>query len=105
VTFLRGMDDSEPVAPGTGTHEKELRTARAGLIAVGTLACSRCDAPVALTGGPMSPADPIACPFCDQRARVRDFLTLGAPARPARVVVRVTTNGRRTCSTTSPRSG
>jgi len=79
------MDDSEPVRPGTGTHEQEQRTARAGLLAVGTLACSRCDAPVALSAGPMSPADSIACPFCEHRARVRDFLTIGAPVRPSRV--------------------
>jgi hypothetical protein len=88
------MDDSEPVRPGTGPHEQELRVARAGLLAVGTLACSRCDAPVAPTVGGMSPADPLACPFCEHRARVRDFLTLGDPVRPARVRVRVTTNGR-----------
>jgi DNA-directed RNA polymerase subunit RPC12/RpoP len=100
VAFLRGMDDSEPVRPGTGTHEKELRVARADLLAVGTLACSRCDAPVALTAGPMSPAEPIACPFCAHRGRVRDFLTLGAPSRPARVEVRVTTAGTRPFSTT-----
>jgi hypothetical protein len=90
VAFLRGMDDSEPVRSGTGPHEQEHRLARAGLVAVGTLACSRCDAPVALTAGPMSPADPIACPFCEHRGRVRDFLTLGDPVRPARVEVRVT---------------
>ena len=89
MTFLRGMDDAEPVGPGTGTHEQEHRVARAGLLAVGTLACNRCDAPVALAAGPTSPADPIACPFCRHRALVRDFLSLGAPTRPARVEVRV----------------
>src|SRR5918999_6102216 len=56
VPLFRAMDDSEPVRPGTGTHEQEHRAARATLLDVGTLACSRCDAPVALTEGPMSPA-------------------------------------------------
>ena len=62
---------------------------RAGLLAVGTLACSRCDAPVAPTSPSMSPADPLTCPFCEHTARVRDFLSLAPPSRPARVAVRV----------------
>jgi hypothetical protein len=37
----------------------------------------------------MSPADPIACPMCDEAGAVRDFLSLAEPSRPARVVVRV----------------
>jgi hypothetical protein len=37
----------------------------------------------------MSPADPLGCPFCGHAGSVRDFLSLRAPSRPARVVVRV----------------
>jgi hypothetical protein len=37
----------------------------------------------------MSPADPLACPYCGRDGVVRDFLSLAAPSRPARVVVRV----------------
>jgi hypothetical protein len=37
----------------------------------------------------MSPADALACPFCAHGGAVRDFLSLSAPQRPARVEVRV----------------
>jgi hypothetical protein len=100
VAFLRGIDDSDPVHPdpiarGTGAHEEERRTARSSLLAIGTLACGRCDAPVALAAGPVSPADPLGCPYCSHQAPVRDFLSLRAPSRPARVEVRVTARPRR----------
>jgi hypothetical protein len=67
----------------------ELRRSVASLpMATGTLACPLCDAPV-LPDGVMSPADPMACGFCAHAGAVRDFLSLGEPTRPARVVVRV----------------
>ncbi|MEA2421092.1 MAG: hypothetical protein QOF55_191, partial [Thermoleophilaceae bacterium] len=62
--------------------------------AVGTLACPSCDAPVALGDTRVAPPDPLACPFCDHHAPARDFLSLAAPVRPARVVVRVTMRER-----------
>ena len=69
---------------------REIRPAESGPpLAVGTLACPNCDAPVFLGTGPRSPADPLACGFCDHEGRVRDFLSLGEPTRPTRVVVRV----------------
>jgi hypothetical protein len=37
----------------------------------------------------LSPAEPLACPFCGESGAVRDFLSLTPPSRPARVVVRV----------------
>jgi hypothetical protein len=37
----------------------------------------------------MSPSDPLGCGFCEHVAAVRDFLSLAAPPRPARVEVRV----------------
>jgi hypothetical protein len=90
VAFLRRIDEPEPVGRGTGPHEQEHRVRGSGLVAVGTLACSRCDAPVAPEAGGASPADPISCPYCAHEARVRDFLSLSPPTRPARVAVRVT---------------
>ena len=63
--------------------------ARTGHLASGTLACPRCDAPVALAAGTASPADALGCPFCAHSASVRDFLSLTSPTRPARVAVRV----------------
>jgi len=91
VSFQRGIDGAEPVdAEGAGARfqirdERRTRSTRLG---VGTLACPRCDAPVALAG-PLSPVAVIACPFCGHGGPLREFLSLGAPTRPARVVVRV----------------
>lgn len=51
----------------------------------GTFACARCDAPVAVGETPLSPGDTVRCPYCAHQAPARDFLTLGAPTRPARV--------------------
>jgi hypothetical protein len=67
---------------------KERRPGEAARVASGTLACPRCDAPVALAG-PVAPAAPLLCPYCAHAAPVRDFLSLAAPSRPARVAVRV----------------
>jgi hypothetical protein len=58
-------------------------------LAVGTLACPDCDAPVFLGGRSMSPADPLSCSFCAREGAVRDFLSLGEPTRATHVVVRV----------------
>jgi hypothetical protein len=93
VAFQRGTDGSEParsqpVARTAGARAEHL-VARSGRLATGTLACPRCDAPVALAPGPAAPADPLGCPFCDHTATVREFLSLTSPARPARVAVRV----------------
>jgi hypothetical protein len=71
-----------------GLREIRVGEARKQL-AVGSLACPDCDAPVFLGAGPRSPADPLSCGFCDHDGRVRDFLSLGEPTRPTRVVVRV----------------
>ena len=77
------------------TH-RERRIEEAGHLAVGTLACPSCDAPVAPGDAPLSPADPLACPYCGRDGAVRDFLSLTSPARPARVVVRVVLRAART---------
>ena len=69
---------------------REIREAGSSLeMAVGTLACPDCDAPVFLGGRPMSPADPLWCGFCGHDGHVRDFLSLGEPTRATHVVVRV----------------
>lgn len=62
---------------------------RSAPLATGTLACPRCDAPVALAAGPHAPIEALWCPFCRHGARLRDFLSLAEPSRPARVTVRV----------------
>jgi len=91
---MRSIGDSDPfrldpVPRAAGALHEERRTTRSGRVAAGTLACRRCDAPVALTAGPVGPADLLDCPYCSHRAPVRDFLSLATPTRPARVEVRV----------------
>jgi hypothetical protein len=93
VSLHRGVDGSdpvrlEPVARLDGTYE--LRRADVPWrLGTGTLACPRCDAPVAPGDRPIAPPDPLHCPFCGHAGAVRDFLSLAAPERPARVEVRV----------------
>jgi hypothetical protein len=60
------------------------------VVCAGTLACRHCDAPIAVGAQPLRLTDRLSCPFCDHRGPVRDFLSLAAPTRPARVVVRLT---------------
>jgi hypothetical protein len=92
MAFHRSFDGSEPVGPDPATRaapvHEEHRLARSGHVATGTLACPRCDVPVALDA-PAAPADPLDCPFCGHAGALREFLSLAAPSRPARVVVRV----------------
>jgi hypothetical protein len=91
VALHREIDGSGPVRPdseGRLVHE-ERRVARTGIVALGTLACPDCDAPVALGERRVSPADPLGCPFCAHHAPAREFLSLKAPTRPARVAVRI----------------
>jgi hypothetical protein len=88
VTLQRGMDDQDPIRPERVGRLAEERRASSRL-AVGTLACPLCDAPVALAAAQMRPADRIGCPFCGHAGAVRDFLSLGEPTRPMRVEVRV----------------
>jgi hypothetical protein len=73
---------------GIGHFEKR-EDERSQIVAVGTLACPECDAPVAPGPAPLAPHDPLSCPVCSHTGRVRDFLSLAPPTRPARVAVRV----------------
>lgn len=83
-----GPVDPDPVGRRSGPHERR-RAVGSRHLAIGTLACPACDAPVAPAPGVMSPSDPLGCGFCDHAAAVRDFLSLAPPSRPARVEVRV----------------
>lgn len=87
------IDGPEPVRPEpigrVGGAQEERRRTRSCLVTEGSLACPRCDAPVALGAGAVSPGHPLDCPFCDHAGPVREFLSLSRPTRPARVEVRV----------------
>jgi hypothetical protein len=93
--FQRHDDGDAPIRPGAAGAQQEFRRARSTRLGGGSLACPSCDAPVALVAGPAAPADPLACPFCGHAAALRDFLSLAAPTRPARVEVRVVERTRR----------
>jgi hypothetical protein len=93
VAFHRGIDGSDPLPPEgagrlSGTQE-ERKVSRSSRVATGTLACPGCDAPVAPGPGPLAPADTLRCPFCAHAGAAREFLSLAAPTRPARVAVRI----------------
>ena len=96
MALHRRFDGSEPVRPEpvelAGARE-ERRDARSWRLVTGTLACPACDAPVAPPGGRLTPAATLGCPYCDHTAAAREFLSLAAPSRPARVDVRVVHRG------------
>jgi hypothetical protein len=98
MSFSRGIDGSDPIRPqpaaGLAGPQEERRSEQSSRLASGTLACPRCDGPVALGPRGASPADPLACPFCRHSATVRDFLSLTSPTRPARVEVRIVRRAR-----------
>lgn len=97
VALHRGIDGSEPLRSQPVERlagSREIRPdERSWVMATGTFACPACDAPV-MPAGPMAPADPAACPYCEHAGRVRDFLSLAAPSRPARVEVTIVRDGR-----------
>lgn len=92
MSLHRSIDPSQPVRPedeGRVVHE-ERRVTRTGVVAMGTLACPECDAPVALGEERVRPSDRLSCPFCAHHGAAREFLSLATPTRPARVAVRIT---------------
>ena len=94
MSLQRGIDGSDPVRRDTLARNEEIRyAARTWVLGTGTLACPHCDAPVAIAR-PLTPVAPLACPYCGHAGALRDFLSLSAPSRPARVVVRVVPGGR-----------
>jgi len=101
VSFVRATDGSwrvrlDPVTRTAAAHEEERRSTPSERLGTGTLACDRCAAPIAIGARPLLPTDALTCPYCNRRAAARDFLSMAAPARPARVEVRVRIAGRRT---------
>ena len=89
MAIHRGFDENEPVRPESIGRLDLERNVRSNLLAIGTLACPECDAPVAPGERPLAPADGLACPVCSRYGAVREFLSLSSPARPARVAVRL----------------
>jgi DNA-directed RNA polymerase subunit RPC12/RpoP len=90
VSLFGGTESDRGGAGTTVTaHEERRRAVATTRLGTGTLACRRCDAPVALGKEPVPVTSRIVCPYCRHTAVVRDFLSLAAPTRPARVVVRV----------------
>ena len=75
-----------PVQPRTEWLEE--RRTPSTVVAHGSMACPDCDAPTPLAT-PARPGDPLACGWCGRTGAVRDFLALGEPTRPARVVIRI----------------
>jgi hypothetical protein len=69
--------------------EEKRQSIRSSVLGSGTLACHRCDAPIAPGPHPLLLSDMLRCPFCAAEGRTRDFLSLDMPTRPARVVLRV----------------
>lgn len=93
MSLQRAFDGSEP-PPGArverlGGRRHEDRSGRSSLLALATLACPRCDAPVLPPSGPHSPASALGCGFCGHDAAVRDFLAFDGTPRPTVVEVRV----------------
>ena len=90
MTWQRGIDGFDPHQAEALSREGAVReyryAARGRRLGTGTLACPHCDAPVA-PNGRLSPSQALACPFCGHGGPVHDFLSLAAPARPARVQV------------------
>ncbi|MFZ0088894.1 MAG: hypothetical protein WAL63_05285 [Solirubrobacteraceae bacterium] len=84
---LGGEPDRDPGAAQEWVEER--RATRSGELCAGTLACERCDAPVAIGPEAHLLTDELVCPFCDHAAPVRQFLSLEPPTRPTRVVVRL----------------
>jgi hypothetical protein len=93
MAFFRRFDGPDPVGRAAA-GDREIRPGRSSVLATGTLACPRCDVPVALGAATVTPSAPLGCPYCGHAGAVRDFLSLEAPARPARVQVRVAARPR-----------
>ena len=83
-------DDSVLTQRASAVQVEKRQTVRSTLLGVGTLACDRCDAPIAIGDRPLLLTDDLTCPFCRRRGPARDFLSLTRPTRPARVYVRMT---------------
>jgi len=98
MAFGRGIDDSEPlrarpISATVGPYE-DRRASPFWRLGTGTLACPRCDVPLALGGRAVKFTEDLDCPFCRHSAPLRDFLSLATPSRPTRVEVRMFSRAR-----------
>jgi DNA-directed RNA polymerase subunit RPC12/RpoP len=90
VSFLRsGNWTSDPRERSEPGFVQKRRAIRSDYLGEATLACARCDAPVAIGPQPLSTSDSLTCPFCGHQDRVGAFVSLQKPTRPTRVVLRV----------------
>ncbi len=90
MSFQRGVDGSDPVrGERIGRLDGEHRLGHSTLLSAGTFACPDCDAPVAPGPRALVPRERVSCPYCGHKGRVRDFLSLATPTRPAHVEVRL----------------
>jgi DNA-directed RNA polymerase subunit RPC12/RpoP len=76
-------------ARAIAVQEEIRRSIRSTRLAVATLACERCDAPIAIGDSRLELTNTLVCPYCRHQAPVRDFLSLAPPTRPTRVIIRV----------------
>ena len=74
--------DSALCRAGWTGPSKERRETRSARMAMGTLACPQCDAPVALAY-PLTPADWMGCPYCFHTGPARDFLVFECAGPPS----------------------
>ena len=75
VSVFRGIDDgsAERNARTQPGIEERRHAERSGVLATGTLACRRCDAPIDPGARPRLLTELLVCPFCGARGPVRDF--------------------------------
>jgi hypothetical protein len=96
VSFLSGGSWTSDPREQEGRHfVQERRSTRTDRLAEATIACDRCDAPVAIGDSRLRLSDTLTCPFCGRRGPVRDFLSLALPTRATHVVLRVSFGGER----------
>ena len=96
VSFVRGESSRPDASEQSGRQIiKWQRAARSNHLADATLACARCDAPIAIGPGRLTMSATLTCPFCGHHAPVRDFVSLAVPTRATRIVVRVGFVGER----------
>ena len=80
---------ADPRVRAEPVEQRQRRAQRDGLVATGTIACPRCDAPVAIGPGELALTHRLTCPFCAHGDVARAFLSLAVPTRPTRVEVRI----------------
>lgn len=80
---------SQPGSRAEQVSERKLGADPNGAIAAGTIACARCDTPMAVGPDQVAVTKALTCPFCTPQRPVWEFLSLDVPTRPTRVGVRL----------------